>query len=64
MPKYKVYVEWVVTSTVEVEANSFDEAIMEVESNDSLIPSDGDYLAGSLEINHEISRYLNKNLEN
>jgi hypothetical protein len=64
MPKYKVYVEWVVTSTVEVEANSLDEAISEVEANDSLIPTEGDYLSGSLDINYEVSRYLNSKLEN
>jgi len=64
MAKYKVYVEWTVTSTVEVEASSLDEAILEVENNDSLIPTEGDYLDGSLDINYEVSRYLNSHLSN
>lgn len=64
MPKYKVYVEWVVTSTVEVEADSLDDAIAEVDYNDSLLPVEGEYLSGSLMINHEISRELNKSLTN
>lgn len=61
MPKYKIYLEWIVTSTVEVDADSLDNAILEVENNDSVIPTEGDYLSGSLNINYEVSRYLNKN---
>ena len=62
MPKYKVYVEWVVTTTVEVEADCLESAIDEVNNNDSLIPAEGDYLSGSLVINEEISRQMNKHL--
>lgn len=51
MPKYKIYLEWIVSSVVEVDADCLDDAILEVESNDSLVPQDGDYVSGSLEIN-------------
>lgn len=64
MPKYKVYVEWMTTATVEVEANSLNEAIEKIDLDDSLIPTEGDYVDGSLEINYEISDYLNKSLIN
>jgi hypothetical protein len=60
MPIYKVAVEWSVFSEVEVEAPSMEEAIMEVESNDSLIPVEGDYIDGSLVINHEMTTFFNK----
>lgn len=62
MPKYKVYVEWVSTAIVEVEADCLESAIDEVNSNDSLIPTEGDYLDGSLDINQEISRQMNRHL--
>ena len=59
MPKYKVYVEWTVTSIVEVEANSMDDAVNIVQEDSSLIPKQGDYLEGSLDVNYEMSHYLN-----
>ena len=59
MPKYKVYVEWTVTSIVEVEANSMDDAVNIVQEDSSLIPERGDYLEGSLDVNYEMSSYLN-----
>lgn len=61
MPRYKVAVEWSVCTEIEVEANSVEEAIMEVEYDDSLIPADGDYIDGSLKINHDMTYYFNKN---
>ena len=57
--KYKVMVEWVVCTTVEVEADSVEDAIQKVESDDSLIPTEGSYLDGSLTINQEITYQLN-----
>jgi len=62
MPKYKVYVEWISTAIVEVEADCLESAIDEVNNNDSLIPTEGDYLDGSLDINEEISRQMNHHL--
>ena len=60
MPVYKVVVEWAVFSEVEVAANSLNEAILDVEYNDSLVPSDGTYIDGSLVINRDMTYYLNK----
>jgi hypothetical protein len=60
MPVYKVAVEWSVFSEVEVEASSMEEAIMEVESNDSILPVEGSYIDGSLTINHEMTNFFNK----
>ena len=60
MPKYKVVVEWSVFSEIEVEAPSMEEAIMEVEGNDSIIPTEGSYIDGSLSINHEMTTFFNR----
>lgn len=60
MTTYKVAVEWVVFSEVEVEAATLDEAISEVESNESLIPSEGAFVENSLVVNQELTYSLNK----
>lgn len=60
MSKYKVAVEWSVMAEVEVEADSMEQAIMEVEYNDSIIPTEGDYIDGSMLVNHEVTTFLNK----
>lgn len=59
MPTFKVYVEWTVCSTVEVEAESLDDAICEVEKDEFPLPDDGDYVEGSFMANYEISHHLN-----
>ena len=58
--RYKVMVEWVVCAEVEVEASSIDEAIDEVNFNDSLIPAEGSYVDGSLVINYEMTYQNNR----
>lgn len=60
MNTYKVAIEWAVMSEVEVQANSLEEAIIEVENNDSLVPTDGAFIDGSLTINHDVTVLLNK----
>jgi hypothetical protein len=59
MAKFKVAVEWVMTTDIVVEANSLAEAIRKAEDMDDL-PDDGDYLDGSFEVNLEVTRELNK----
>lgn len=58
MPKFKVAVEWVVTTDVVVEAETLEDAILKVEDMPEL-PDDGEYLDGSFEVNHEVTRELN-----
>lgn len=58
MPKFKVAVEWVVTTDVVIEAETLEDAILKVEDMPEL-PDDGEYLDGSFEVNHEVTRELN-----
>jgi len=62
MPTFKVSVEWMVCATVEVEAESLDDAICKVEDDDDddfPLPTDPDYVEGSLMANYQITQYLN-----
>ena len=59
MPKFKVAVEWVVTTDVVIEAETLEDAILQVEDMPEL-PDDGDYLDGSFQVNTEVTRELNR----
>lgn len=61
MNKYKVAVEWMMFSFIEVEASSIEEAISIVENEDSSLP-DGDYLDDSFQVNTEITAEINRSL--
>ena len=61
MNKYKVAVEWMMFSFIEVEAASMEEAISIVENEDSSLP-DGDYLDDSFQVNTEITAEINRSL--
>ncbi len=58
MAKFKVSVEWVMTTDVVIEAETLEDAILQVEDMPEL-PDDGDYLDGSFEVNMEVTRELN-----
>lgn len=61
MNKYKVSVEWIMFTTLEVEASSMEEAISIVENEDGSLP-DGDYLDDSFQVNTQITKELNAKL--
>ena len=59
MAKFKVAVEWVMTTDVVIEAETLEDAILQVEDIPEL-PDDGDYLDGSFQVNTEVTRELNR----
>lgn len=59
MAKFKVAVEWVMTTDVVIEAETLEDAILQVEDMPEL-PDDGDYLDGSFQVNSEVTRELNR----
>ncbi len=59
MAKFKVAVEWVMTTDVVIEAETLEDAILQVEDMPEL-PDDGDYLDGSFEVNTEVTKELNR----
>lgn len=61
MNKYKVAVEWMMFSFLEVEAASMEEAISIVENEDGSLP-DGDYLDDSFQVNTQITKEINAKL--
>jgi hypothetical protein len=52
MKTYKIPVSWEVYGSLEIQANSLDEAIMIAE--DSCLPLNGEYIEGSFCIDHEV----------
>lgn len=58
MAKFKVAVEWVMTANLIIEAETLEDAILQVEDMPDL-PDNGDYLDSSFEVNHEVTRELN-----
>jgi len=58
MAKFKVAVEWVMTTDVVIEAETLEDAILQVED----IPDfpDGVIVDGSFEVNMEVTRELNR----
>jgi hypothetical protein len=48
MARYRIPVEWVMVATVEVEAESLDEAIEKVEAGS--LPENGEYLSDSFAV--------------
>ena len=58
MSKFKLSVQWIMTSEVEVEADTLEQAVQQELHNPEL-PS-GEYLADSYQVNDEMTRVLNK----
>lgn len=57
---YRIPVEWAVTGTLLVEAESLSEALVEAE--DAPLPEAEDFIEGTFEINRQMIPYVNKNL--
>ena len=57
---YRIPVEWAVTGTVLVEAESLSEALLEAQ--DAPLPEPEDYIEGTFEINHQMISFVNKKL--
>lgn len=57
---YRIPVEWAVTGTLLVEADSLAEALIEAE--DAPLPEATDYIEGTFEVNRQMIPYVNKNL--
>lgn len=57
---YRIPVEWAVTGTILVEAESLAEALVEAE--DAPLPEAQDFIEGTFEINRSFIPYVNKNL--
>lgn len=62
MSKFLVETQWIMTKTIEVEADSLEDAIEKIQDDvfQNDIPSDGEYLTDSFEINKDITAELNK----
>jgi len=58
---YEVPCSWQVYAWANVEANSFDEAIEFVESDDFPLP-EGSYVEGSFELDHDMLEFERENL--
>ena len=57
---YRIPVEWAVTGTLLVEAESLSEALVEAE--DAPLPEAEDFIEGTFEINRSFIPHVNKNL--
>ena len=55
---YRIPVEWAVTGTMLVEADSLAEALIEAE--DAPLPEATDYIEGTFEVNTQMIPHLNK----
>jgi len=59
MKTYKIPVTWSVIATMEIDAESLEDAILK--AWDASLPTDPDYLDGSFEVDHACIEYLNEN---
>ena len=57
---YEIPCTWEVYGTLEVEADSLEEAIELAERDDSPIPDESDYVDGSFQIDRDIAEEINK----
>lgn len=53
MPYYTIPMTWEVFGTIEVEADSLEEAIIKADLPETEMPSNGDYIEDSLRVDHE-----------
>ena len=56
---YEIPCTWEVYGTMEVEANSLEEAIELAERDDSPMPDSYDYIDGSFEVDRDVAEELN-----
>lgn len=60
MKTYSIPIIWAMSAHVEIQAESLEQALIEAEN--APLPSDGNYLEGSFEIDYPVIPYLNKEL--
>ena len=54
MKTFKIPVVWQMMGTVEVQAESLDEAVKKVLDDSTPLPDDGDYIEGSFEVDESV----------
>ena len=61
MAKFKIPIEWSSHAEIEVEAESLDEAVdmIELNSDEVVLPEDWDVVEGSIDVNFEVVKELN-----
>jgi hypothetical protein len=59
MKTFRIPVSWTVTATMEIPAESLEQAILIAE--DASLPTDTDYLEDSFKVDHEHLEYMNDN---
>ena len=57
---YEIPCTWEVYGTVEIEADSLEEAIELAERDDSPMPDESDYVDGSFQVDRDIAEEINK----
>ena len=57
---YEIPCTWEVYGTLEVEADSLEEAIELAERDDSPMPDESDYVDGSFQVDRDIAEEINK----
>ena len=57
---YEIPCSWEVYGTMEIEADSLEEAIELAERDDSPMPDDSDYVDGSFQVDRDIAEEINK----
>ena len=57
---YEIPCTWEVYGTIEIEADSLEEAIELAERDDSPMPDESDYVDGSFQIDRDIAEEINK----
>jgi len=60
---YEIPCTWEVYGTLEIEADSLEEAIELAERDDSPMPDDSDYVDGSFQVERDIAEEINKDEE-
>ena len=57
---YEIPCTWEVYGTIEIEADSLEEAIELAERDDAPMPDDSDYVDGSFQVDRDIAEEINK----
>ena len=60
---YEIPCTWEVYGTVEIEADSLEEAIELAERDDSPMPDESDYVDGSFQVDRDIAEEINKDVD-
>ena len=53
MPKWRIQCSWEMYGSYEIEADTQEEAVAEVEADDTPLPTNGDFIVGSFKVDHD-----------